>query len=73
MNLIISFFQKLKIEIGCLMIRKNFKRISDNLDLFVKDCQNRLIYVYRHSFILYRKRKGVDTNISLYIKILQFR
>jgi len=54
-------------------IRKNFERISDDLDLFVKDGQNRPIYVYRHSFILYRKRKGVDTNISLYIKILQFR
>ena len=44
-------------------IRKNFERISDDLDLFVKDGQNRPIYVYRHSFISDRRRKGVDANI----------
>lgn len=44
-------------------IRKNFERISDDLDLFVKDSQNRPIYVYRHSFISDRRRKGVDANI----------
>ena len=39
-------------------IRKNFERISDDLDLLVKDGQNRPIYVYRHSFISDRRRKG---------------
>ena len=64
MNLIICFFQKLKIEISCLIeLEKTFERISDDLDLFVKDGQNRPIYVYRHSFISDRRRKGVDANI----------
>ncbi|MDP6440491.1 MAG: hypothetical protein QGF61_02145 [Pelagibacteraceae bacterium] len=44
-------------------IRKNFERLSDDLGLFVKDGQNRPIYVYRHSFISDRRRKGVDANI----------
>ena len=44
-------------------IRKNFERILGDLDLFVKDGQNRPNYVYRHSFISDRRRKGVDANI----------
>ena len=44
-------------------IRKNFERISYDLDLFVRDGQNRPIYVYRHSFISDRRRKSVDANI----------
>ena len=44
-------------------IRKNFERISNDLDLFVKDGQNRPIYVYRHSFISNRRSKEVDPNI----------
>ena len=39
------------------------ERISDDLDLFINDGQNRSIYVYRHSFISDRRRKGVDANI----------
>ena len=44
-------------------IRKNFERLSDDLDLFVKEGQNRPIYVYRHSFISGRRKKGVDANV----------
>ena len=44
-------------------IRKNFERLSDELGLFVKDGQNRPIYVYRHSFISGRRKKGVDANV----------
>ena len=47
----------------CYLFRNTFIRISDDLDLFVKDGQNRPIYVYRHSFISDRRRKGVDANI----------
>ena len=44
-------------------IRKNFERLSDELGLFVKDGQNRPIYVYRHSFISGRRKRGVDANV----------
>ena len=44
-------------------IRRNFERLSDDLDLFVKEGQNRPIYVYRHSFISGRRKKGVDANV----------
>ena len=44
-------------------MRKNFERLSDNLGLFVKDGQNRPIYVYRHSFISSKRKKGVDANV----------
>ena len=44
-------------------IRKNFERLSDELGLFVKDGQNRPIYVYRNSFISGRRKKGIDANI----------
>ena len=44
-------------------IRKNFERLSDDLDLFVKDGQNRPIYTYRHSFISSKRKKGVDANV----------
>ena len=44
-------------------IRKNFERLSDELGLFVKDGQNRPIYVYRHSFISGKRKKGIDPNV----------
>ena len=44
-------------------IRKNFERLSDELGLFVKEGQNRPIYVYRHSFISGRRKRGVDANV----------
>ena len=44
-------------------MRKNFERISDNLKLLVKDGQNRPIYVYRHSFISGRRKRGIDANV----------
>ena len=44
-------------------IRKNFVRISDNLGLYVKDGQNRSIYVWRHGFISTMGSKGIDANV----------
>jgi len=44
-------------------IRKNFERLSNQLDLFVKDGQNRPIYTYRHSFISGKRKKGIDANV----------
>ena len=45
-------------------IRKNFVRLSDELGLYeIEDGRKRPIYVYRHSFISDRRRKGVDANI----------
>ena len=44
-------------------IRKSFERLSNELGLFVKEGQNRPIYVYRHSFISGRRKRGVDANV----------
>ena len=44
-------------------IRKSFERLSNELGLFVKESQNRPIYVYRHSFISGRRKRGVDANV----------
>ena len=44
-------------------MRKNFERLSNKLGLFVKDGQNRPIYVYRHSFISGKRKKGIDPNV----------
>ena len=45
-------------------IRKNFVRLSNELGLYeLEDGRKRPIYVYRHSFITGRRKKGVDTNV----------
>jgi len=45
-------------------IRKNFVRLSDELGLYeIEDGRKRPIYVYRHSFITGRRKKGVDVNV----------
>ena len=45
-------------------IRKNFVRLSDDLGLYeLEDGRKRPIYVYRHSFITGRRKKGVDSNV----------
>ena len=44
-------------------IRKSFERLSNELGLFVKEGQNRPIYVYRHSFISGRRKRSVDANV----------
>ena len=45
-------------------IRKNFERLSNDLDLFIdSEGQNRPIYTYRHSFISRKRNKSVDANV----------
>ena len=45
-------------------IRKNFVRLSNDLGLYeLEDGRKRPIYVYRHSIITGRRKKGVDSNV----------
>ena len=44
-------------------IKKSFEKLSDELGMFVKEGQNRPIYVYRHSFISGRRKRSVDANV----------
>ena len=45
-------------------IRKNFVRLADDVDLYeLPDGRKRPIYVYRHSFITGRRKKGVNAEV----------
>lgn len=44
-------------------IRKNFQRISENLNLYEKGGKKRPLYVIRHSLITKMNKKGVDANV----------
>jgi hypothetical protein len=56
--------KQLNITYTLKKLKNNFVRLSDDLGLYeLEDGRKRPIYVYRHSFISGRRKKGVDTNV----------